>query len=66
MDSIAVVELMCVLQDDLGLRVPDLDTLKGGQSTLAEAVAALEQAQDDQPASAPAAGAHPTAETAAR
>ncbi|MEU9111295.1 acyl carrier protein [Streptomyces sp. NPDC048483] len=65
MDSLAMVELMCVLQDDLGLRAPDLDTLKGSRTTLAEAVTALEQAQDH-PASTPAADKHPVAETAAR
>ncbi|MFI9230867.1 acyl carrier protein [Streptomyces rimosus] len=46
LDSLAVVELLCVLQDELGLRVPTGDdALKSLQVTLAQAAAALDQAQ---------------------
>ncbi|GCD48416.1 acyl carrier protein [Streptomyces paromomycinus] len=46
LDSLAVVELLCVLQDELGLRVPTGDdALKSLQVTLAQAAAAVEQAQ---------------------
>ncbi|MCX2181997.1 acyl carrier protein [Streptomyces sp. SKN60] len=50
MDSLAVVELMCILQDDMGLRVPEPEHLKSLQATFREAVAAVERAQ--QPAAA--------------
>ncbi len=46
LDSLAVVELLCVLQDELGLRVPTGDdALKSLQVTLAQAAAAVEKAQ---------------------
>ncbi|OKH99314.1 acyl carrier protein [Streptomyces sp. CB02923] len=46
LDSLAVVELLCVLQDELGLRVPTGDdALKSLQITLAQAAAAVDQAQ---------------------
>ncbi|KOT52240.1 MULTISPECIES: acyl carrier protein [Streptomyces] len=46
LDSLAVVELLCVLQDELGLRVPTGDdALKSLQVTLAQAAAVLDQAQ---------------------
>lgn len=60
MDSLAVVELMCVLQDELGLRVPTSeDALKSLQATFGEAVTAVEQAQGSAPtqSSDPAVGA---------
>ncbi|MCK7622221.1 phosphopantetheine-binding protein [Streptomyces sp. RS10V-4] len=51
LDSLAVVELLCVLQDELGLRVPTGDdALKSLQLTLAEAAAVIEQAQAPAPA----------------
>lgn len=46
LNSLAVVELLCVLQDELGLRVPTgNDALKSLQVTLAQAAAAVDQAQ---------------------
>ncbi|MEO3750072.1 acyl carrier protein [Streptomyces sp. B6B3] len=52
MDSLGLVELACVLQDELGLRVPEDEALRSTGSTFAEAVAAVERAQ--QPAVADA------------
>ncbi|MET8102828.1 acyl carrier protein [Streptomyces sp. NPDC005236] len=57
LDSLAVVELMCILQDDLGLRVPDVEHLKSVHGTLGEAVAAVERAQEPAAAVTAAAGA---------
>ncbi|WP_171166682.1 acyl carrier protein [Streptomyces sp. I05A-00742] len=45
MDSLALVELVCVLKDDLGLHVPSGEDLMSLRTTFAEAVAAVEQAQ---------------------
>ncbi|MBC2874348.1 MULTISPECIES: acyl carrier protein [Streptomyces] len=45
MDSLALVELMCVLKDDLGLRIPSGDDPLSLRTTFAEAVAAVEAAQ---------------------
>ncbi len=46
LDSLAVVELLCVLQDDLGLRVPTGDAaLQSLHVTLAQAAAAVDAAQ---------------------
>ncbi|MET7436339.1 acyl carrier protein [Streptomyces sp. NPDC004082] len=54
MDSLAVVELMCVLQDELGLRVPSSDdALKSLRATFGEAVTAVEQAQEPAPTHSP-------------
>ncbi|MCC3766359.1 acyl carrier protein [Streptomyces sp. UNOC14_S4] len=50
LDSLGVVELMCVLQDELGLRVPtDDESLKSLLTTFGQAVAAIERAQPEQP-----------------
>ncbi|MGW1076155.1 acyl carrier protein [Streptomyces sp. NPDC002537] len=50
LDSLGVVELMCVLQDELGLRVPmDDAALKSLLTTFGEAVAAVERAQPARP-----------------
>ncbi|MFD7643437.1 acyl carrier protein [Kitasatospora sp. NPDC059795] len=45
LDSLALVELMCVLRDNLGLRTPDGDGLMSLQGTFADLVEAVEQAQ---------------------
>ncbi len=45
MDSLGLVELACVLQDELGLRVPEDAALRSTDTTFAEAVAAVERAQ---------------------
>ncbi|MEU2438425.1 acyl carrier protein [Streptomyces rubradiris] len=46
LDSLAVVELLCVLQDELGMTVPTgHENLKSLQLTLAETVAIIDQAQ---------------------
>ncbi|GAA1961825.1 phosphopantetheine-binding protein [Kitasatospora viridis] len=45
LDSLGTVELLCVLQDELGLRLPADDALKAPDTTIAQAVAAVEAAQ---------------------
>jgi acyl carrier protein len=47
LDSIGIVELLCVLQDDLGLRIPSSEALRADGTTFAQAVAAVEAAQHD-------------------
>ncbi|MFG2334011.1 acyl carrier protein [Streptomyces sp. NPDC048604] len=59
MDSLAVVELMCILQDDMGLRVPQAEHLKSLQATVGEAVAAVERAQQQPAEALPAASGAP-------
>ncbi|MGK5639916.1 acyl carrier protein [Streptomyces sp. URMC 126] len=45
MDSLALVEMMCVLKDDLGLRIPSDEDALSLRTTFAEAVAVVEAAQ---------------------
>ncbi|MGC0417311.1 phosphopantetheine-binding protein [Embleya sp. AB8] len=50
LDSLGTIELLCVLEEELGLRVPTDSTLQGADTTIAEAVAAVEAAQTGVPA----------------
>jgi acyl carrier protein len=56
LDSLAVVELMCVLQDDLGLRIPDSDGLTSLDLTLARFVQLVEAVQSGETVVAQRAG----------
>ncbi|TQF07010.1 acyl carrier protein [Kitasatospora acidiphila] len=47
LDSLGKVELLCVLQDELGLRIPATDALSAGDTTFGQAVATVEAAQAD-------------------
>ncbi|MBT2383310.1 acyl carrier protein [Streptomyces sp. ISL-11] len=46
LDSLAVVELVCVLKDELGLRAPAGEELASLRNTFGQAVAVVERAQE--------------------
>ncbi len=54
-DSLAMMELMCVLEDEHGLYIPDDLTFLNANSTVAQAAAFIERAQQDRHRAAPAA-----------